>query len=141
MKKISRILIIEDDPMTSYLHRKLIESYKVADNIDIAADGEEAIDLISSSVQANEEDKIPQLIFVDLDMPFMDGFQFLEAFQNLTFKNKNKVVIAVLTSSMSSSDMNRAKRQSVDAYIMKPMTKEKMMELMEDHFGWQLKQV
>lgn len=138
MKKLSHILIIDDDPMTSYLHKKLIEGFKVADRINIANDGEEALQLFNHYIQSDREDSeenIPQLVFVDLDMPMMDGFEFLDAYQGLEFRNKNSVVIAVLTSSFSRSDINRVKEfPEVKDYIVKPLTKEKMMELMDEHF-------
>ena len=140
MEKLSNILIIDDDPMTSYLHKKLMEGFQVADHINIANDGEEALQHFNDRIQAESEEKIPQLVFVDLDMPLMDGFEFLEAYQDLNFTNKGSVVIAVLTSSYSRSDINRVKEYpEVRDYIVKPLTKEKMTELMDTHFGVQVK--
>ena len=138
MEKLSKVLIIEDDPTTSYLHKRLLQGFEVAHQIEIANDGEEAIQLIKQYIDSENEDKIPQLIFVDLDMPFMDGFQFLEAFKKLNFRKERNapVVLAVLTSSISRQDMRRARDSSVNAYIIKPLTKEKIMELMEEQFGW-----
>lgn len=135
MEKLSSILLIDDDPITNQLHRKLIEGFGVAHQVEVVNDGEEGIQLLEQHIH-NQKGKIPQLIFVDLDMPFMDGFQFLEAYQDLDFKNKSSVVVAVLTSSISRKDVNRAREFSVGAYIIKPLTKEKMMEIMEEHFGW-----
>lgn len=136
MEKLQNILLIDDDPMTNYLHKRIIEGCKVSHQIEIANDGDEALQLIKNYIQSENEDKIPQLIFVDLDMPLMDGFQFLEAYQNLDFKNKDSVVVAVLTSSFNPKDVNRAKELSVGDFIVKPLTKEKMRELMEQYFGW-----
>lgn len=136
MEKLQNILLIDDDPMTNYLHKKIIEGFKVSHQIEIANDGEEALQLIKDYIQSENEDKIPQLILVDLDMPLMDGFQFLQAYQSLDFKNKDSVVVAVLTSSFNPKDVNRAKEFSVDDFIVKPLTKEKMTELMEQHFNW-----
>ena len=136
MEKLQNVLLIDDDPMTNYLHKRIIEGFKVSHQIEIANDGDEALQLINNYIQSGNEDKIPQLIFVDLDMPLMDGFQFLEAYQSLDFKNKDSVVVSVLTSSFNPKDVNRAKAFSVDDFIVKPLTKEKMRELMEQHFGW-----
>lgn len=136
MEKLQNVLLIDDDTMTNYLHKRIIEGFEVSDQIEIANDGEEGLQIIENYIQSENEDKIPQLIFVDIDMPLMDGFQFLEAYQSLDFKNKDSVVVAVLTSSFNPKDVNRAKELSVDDYLVKPLTKDKMMELMERHFGW-----
>ena len=136
MEKLRSVLIIEDDPTTAYLDEVLIEEFKVAQQVEIANDGEKALQLIRYYVEANNEEKIPQLILLDLNMPVMDGFEFLEAYQNLNFKNKGSVVVAVLTSSFNRSDVNRIKEiPVVNDFVVKPLTKEKMIGLLERHFG------
>ena len=137
MKKLSRILIIDDDPLTGNLHKRVIERCNVAHQVEIASGGEEALDLIKQCIEANNEDELPQLIFLDLAMPFMDGYQFLEAYQGLDFKQKDSVVVAVLTTSFLHKDKNRVKKYQIKDYIEKPLTPERMVELMEQHFGWQ----
>lgn len=137
MEKLKNILIIDDDPMTNYLHKRLLEKFEVSHEVEIAHGGEEALQRIKNNIESRNEDRIPQLIFVDLDMPLMDGFQFLEAYQNLNFKNKDSVVVSVLTSSFSASDIKRVKEYPiVKDYIVKPLTQEKMIEIMEQHFDW-----
>ena len=137
MEKVSKILIIDDDPTTGFLHRRLIEKFGVSRQVEIAYSGEEALELIKHYSQTQDEDKIPQLIFVDLNMPFMDGFEFLEAYQGLEFKNKDSIVVSVLSSSYLPQDVKKAKEfPVVDEYVVKPLNEEKVMELMQKHFGW-----
>lgn len=137
MEKLSSILIIDDDPTTIYLQKRLIENFGVSHQVEVAHSGEEGLQLIWHYIQTQSEDKIPRLIFVDLNMPFMDGFEFLEAYRRLNFENKDSVVVSVLTSSFSRSDINRVKEYQVaDEYVVKPITKEKMMGIMQQHFGW-----
>lgn len=135
MEKLSGILIIDDDPLTSYLHKRVIDGFNVVHRIEIASNGEEAIEFINDCIQSEREDKIPQLIFVDLFMPFMDGYQFLEAYKKLNFKNKDSVVVAVLTTSFLHKDKIRVKEYQVKEYVEKPITHEKMRRLMEEHFS------
>ena len=136
MEKLQKILVIDDDPMTNYLQKKLLEKFGVSDVVEIAHDGEEALQSIKQNIESGNEDRIPQLIFVDLDMPLMDGFQFLEAYQTLNFKNKDSVVVSVLTSSFSRSDINHVKEfPVVKDYLVKPLTQEKIAEIMEQHFN------
>ena len=137
MEKLTKILIIEDDPTTAYLHERLIDGFGVAHQVEIAYSGEDALQMIWNHIRTQNEDKIPQLIFVDLNMPTMDGFEFLEAYERLNFENKDSVVVSVLTSSYHSKDINRVKEfPAVNDYVVKPLTEEKVMELMQKHFGW-----
>ena len=136
MELLSKILIIDDDPTTGYLHKKLIEKFRMSQEVDVVESGEEALQLIEHYYQTQNEDKIPQLIFVDLNMPFMDGFQFLEIYQSLEFKNKDSVVVSVLSSSYHSKDVKKVKEFTVvNDYVVKPLTERKMIEIMERHFG------
>ena len=138
MKELSSILIIDDDPLTGILHKRVIERFNVSSRIEIASSGEEALQLIEQYIRSGNEDKIPQLIFLDLNMPFMDGYQFLEAYHLLDFNHKDSVVVAVLTTSFRHKDKVRVKEYQIQDYIEKPLTEERMMELMEQHFGWQV---
>lgn len=139
MEKLQKLLIIDDDPMTTNLHKRFIEKFEVTHQVEIANSGEEALQRIKGYIQSGNEEEIPQLIFVDLNMPFMDGFQFLEAYQEMEFENKDSVIVSVLTSSFSRSDINRVKEYPiVSDYIVKPLTQEKMMDIMERHFDWQV---
>ena len=136
MEKL-KILIIDDDPTTGFLHRKLMEKFGVLQTVEIAYSGEEALQLIQYYSQSQNEDKIPQLIFVDLNMPFMDGYEFLNAYQSLEFKNKDSVVVTVLLTSYHPEDVEKVKEfPVVKEYVVKPLTEEKVMELMETHFRW-----
>lgn len=139
MKKLSSILIIDDDPHSGSLHKRVIERFNVSSRIEIVSSGEEALQRIKEYIQFKNEDKIPQLIFLDLNMPFMDSYQFLEAYYNLDFNPKDSVVVAVLTTSFRHKDKVRIKAYKIHDYIEKPLTEERMMELMEQHFGWQVK--
>ena len=137
MKKLSSILIIDDDPTTGFLHRRLIEKFGVSEKVNNAYGGEEALQLIHDCSQTQSKGKIPQLIFVDLNMPFMNGFEFLDAYQNLEFENKGSVVVYMLSSSCLQKDVNRVKEYPVvSGYVIKPLTEEKVIELMQKHFGW-----
>lgn len=136
MKELSSILLIDDDPLTGILHKRIIEGLNISSRIEIADSGEAALQLIEQYIRSGNEEKIPQLILLDINMPFMDGYQFLEAYHSLEFNHKDSVVVAVLTTSFRHKDKIRVKEYQIQDYIEKPLTEERMMELMEQHFGW-----
>ena len=135
MEKLSQILIIDDDPLTAYLHKTYIKKFDVSHQVEIVTSGDQALLLIKNCIQSPNEDKIPQLIFLEVDMPMADGFHFLEAYQDLEFKNKDSVVVVALTCSLSQRLKNSTKEYPIKDYIIKPLTEERMMGLMERHFS------
>ncbi len=93
--------------------------------------GEEALDFILS--KCNIEivvEQCPDLILLDLNMPVMDGFEFLEAFKQADFQNKDKVRIVVVTSSSNPKDMERLKAYDIWKFVNKPLTPAKMEAIM-----------
>jgi len=114
-----RILLVDDDSVFHFIHTKLLHSLGLTE-ISTANNGEEALELLDGQVAGNRP--LPNLIFVDLDMPILDGFGFIEAFKKLIIPQKEKVEIAILSSSFNPSDINRAKELGVAHYINKPIS-------------------
>ena len=135
MRKLSQILIIDDDPLTSYLHKVLLQKFGVSHQIETVTDGYQAIQLIKKCIQSKNEEQIPQLIFLEVDMPLARGNEFLEAYKDLEFINKDSVVVAVLTCSVSRKQTDCINEFPINDYIVKPLTKKRMMGLMNKHFS------
>lgn len=134
MEKLSQILIIDDDPLTAYLHKTFIKKFGVSNQVETATSGDQALQFIKNCIQSQKEE-IPQLILVEVDMPMADGFHFLEAYRNLQFKNKDSVAVVALTCSFSKRLRHRTKEYTISDYIEKPLTEERMTRLMERHFN------
>jgi len=81
--------------------------------------GKEAIDLFNSYYQ--ESRQLPDIVLLDLNMPIMDGFGFLEAFKRLPSPDKENVKIIVVTSSQDPNDISRAKELGIKQYLTKPL--------------------
>jgi CheY-like chemotaxis protein len=114
---INKVLLIDDDATANYLTKELLESMKAAKEIEVAENCVRALKLITESS--------PDIIFLDIRMPGIDGFDFLERLKALAFENKIKVVL--LTSSMRPEDRLRAfSYKAVIEYLEKPLTSEKV---------------
>src|SRR5690242_14312345 len=107
-----KVLLIDDDPMFHFINSKVLEHLGLT-SISTVSNGQEAINLINS---CKENHLGPGAIFVDLDMPIMDGFSFIEAYKKLDFQNKNKIGLAIVSSSFNPNDKNRAKNMGVNHY-------------------------
>lgn len=127
MKKINAILIIDDDPIGKFLTRKLIEKCNITDNIILAANGLDALKKLSE--YAPYENICPELIITEMEMPIMDGLEFIESFKGLTFENKDKVKIIANSSTINDAYKNRLRELNIDFYLHKPLNIETLHEI------------
>jgi len=110
------------------LTKKTIESAHVNTNIKVFGNGKDAIDYLERSIPHTE--LLPELILLDLSMPIMDGWGFLEEYIQLRPSLPKPIAIYIVSSSISPHDMRRAKDISaVTDFVIKPITKEKFSEI------------
>lgn len=133
MKKLNCVLLIDDDNINNYLNERLIKKVNITEEVRIVLNGKEAIDYLSGINEDNAQ-KMPELILLDINMPVMDGFEFLQAFKQLESKDKDSVIIVMLTTSTSPNDTKRLNDSGVAGYINKPLTENKLKEVLENHF-------
>jgi CheY-like chemotaxis protein len=126
MKKLNEILLIDDSRGSNILNKRLIEEMDITHKITTALNGRAAINyLISLDKDGNFPN--PELIFLDINMPVMDGYQFLEKYSEVLEKEKTKQLIIMLSSSEDEVDLKRSQNYSmVKGYQSKPLTKEKV---------------
>lgn len=138
MKKIPSILLVDDDETTNYISKLIINRAELTDELLIALNGKEAIDLLKAKCAATKAEgvnRVPCLILLDINMPVMDGFKFLDTLQTIEGFSTKSVVIAVLTTSLDPRDIVRVKQFGVNEFISKPLTKESLELLVERHFN------
>lgn len=128
MHRYKEILLIDDDPITNFLNEKVLRKLNVADAIRIAANGQEAIDMINH--KCHEGGDCPELIFLDINMPIMDGFEFLDHFKNSELKNKEKVKIVILSTSTNPHDIAMARKENIEM-LAKPLTDETVARVLK----------
>ena len=121
-------LLVDDDAICNLISQKTLERMGIAKEVHTATNGAEAINLFNNYFQGSQT--VPDIILLDLNMPVMDGFGFLEAFKRLTVPNKDNVKIVVVTSSASERDINRVRELGVVHYLNKPISEDKLMTVL-----------
>ena len=134
MQKLSCVLLVDDDQATNYLNSLLLKRLGVADKLLVALNGQEALDLLVLHCQGAGKD-CPVLILLDVKMPVMDGFAFLEAYGKLPLEQRKATIIVMLTTSLHPQDVERVQRLSIASFLNKPLTETKFNDLLKQHFG------
>lgn len=134
-KKLNCVLLIDDDPATNFLNRKVIEKAGVAEHIQVVLNGKEALDYLNNKIANDVNCSAPSLILLDINMPVMDGWEFLAAFKNLKEKQNINPVIVMLTTSSNPDDKRKAEQiEEVTTYKNKPLRVEMIKTIVEEHF-------
>jgi|688.fasta_scaffold243441_2 CheY-like chemotaxis protein len=125
MSKPFIICIIDDDEVYQFTVTKNIQSQQLAKKILVFSDGEEALNFLSANIGDNNA--VPDIIFLDINMPIMDGWQFLEEYIQLKPRIGKKVTLYMVSSSVDPADTQRAKKiEEVSDYIIKPITPDQL---------------
>ena len=120
MANYKRVMLVDDNEIDNIINEKIIEANSFADSILVFQTGQEALDYLKDN-QNNEKD-LPEIVFLDINMTIMDGFQFLEDFEKFSDTVLNKCKIIMLSSSISPKDIDRAASSKyVKKYLNKPL--------------------
>jgi CheY-like chemotaxis protein len=135
--KLNCILIIDDDTTTNLIHKMILEQANVAENILVALNGKEALDLIRNAGNGPENNyPLPDLILLDINMPIMNGWEFIEEYQKLDNGLKSKMVVVMLTCSLNPDDEIKAgKLPAINGFRNKPLSVEIVYKLVQDYFN------
>ncbi len=128
MNKVKTLGIVDDDKIYTFLVKKAIEQTNLVGTIKVFDNGLDAIDFLKKN--AANRDTLPEIILLDLSMPVMDGWEFLEEYILLSPKLGRTITIYIVSSSISPYDIAKAKSISfVTDFIIKPVSKEKLIEI------------
>jgi CheY-like chemotaxis protein len=136
MKKLNCILLIDDDDATNYLNKIILNRMDCVNHIQVAKSGKEAINYLVNAAKPDNESSTPSpdLIFLDINMPSMNGWEFLDHYKGI--KKENEVLVVMLTTSMNPEDEMLSKEiPEVAGFKHKPFTKEMMQGILEEYFG------
>lgn len=130
----SNILLVDDDEVYLFLMNKIIKELTTELKVTSLLDGEEAIEYLSKCTDKNID--APEVIFLDINMPFLDGWGFLEEFKKLKPKIQNNVNIYMVSSSNMQHDIDKASEfEELTGYVVKPLKEDKLIEIFTDIYA------
>jgi len=121
------ILLIDDDNATNYLHKYYLEEWCICERVITAKDGRIALDLINNSPELFSLSN--NLILLDINMPVMNGFEFLQEYEKLCPSKKADSLIVMLTTELSKDYQQHANQiLDINGFVKKPLTKEDLIQ-------------
>ncbi|MCU0416478.1 MAG: response regulator [Cytophagaceae bacterium] len=132
-KKYHAVMLVDDNEIDNLINQKMIEAAGICEHIFVHSGARSAIEFlknIEKLAKASLDLYLPDVIFLDIDMPLMDGFQFLEEFDKLSELIKAHCKVVMLTSSLNPMDLQKAKKNKfVVKYINKPLTQDNLKKM------------
>lgn len=133
MKKLNCILLIDDNPDDNFFHERIINKCQVTEKVVAKTSALDALDYLKAKPA---DDTAPELILLDINMPVMNGWDFLAEYEKLPQDLKSKAVIVMLTTSQNPDDAKKATHiNTISDFKTKPLTKEMLLEIMERFFN------
>lgn len=130
---VKSILLVDDDESTNFINSVFIKKLDIDVDVYKALNGAEALEILEESI--GDPDFFPCLITLDINMPVMNGWTFLDRYKKLSPSIKNNCVIVMTTVSEDEKDLIRAnKNQDIKEYFQKPMSDEKFSTLLNEYF-------
>jgi len=127
--KIKNIFLIDDDPIVNIISKKIIEKTEFAEKIEIFTNAGNALKELEEKFK-NDINDLPQIVFLDINMPGKNGWDFLDEFEKMCDEIKKNRKVYMLTSSIDPSDVKKSQSyETVKDFIVKPLTKEKLSKL------------
>jgi CheY-like chemotaxis protein len=123
-RKLNNVLLVDDDHGANFINQMIIKQSGITDNIETTLNGKEALDYLNGTgkYEQNGTKSFPELIFLDINMPIMNGWEFLEEYNKLEEERKNKSTIILLTTSLNPEDRKKAEKiSSISGFENKPL--------------------
>ncbi|MBG8554668.1 response regulator [Hymenobacter guriensis] len=134
MTPLPSVLLIDDDPINNFLNKSLLTRLGIAQHLTVVESGHAALDFLRQHCQ-QPTPVCPVLILLDINMPGMNGLQFLEAYQQLLPEQRQGVVIVILTTSLHPRDVRQVEQLGIiDEFLSKPLTADKVSALLHKYF-------
>lgn len=132
-KKLKSILLVDDDNDCNFFHKRLLKKMDCVETIYTAYDGKEALEFLQSTIDGEHPN--PNIIFLDINMPRMNGWSFLDEYQKLSEQQKAQIVLVMLTTSLNPDDRNKAESyKEVKGFESKYLTQDSLTQILARFF-------
>ncbi len=129
--RLKNVLVIDDDDDYNFITELIFQDSELGCNLIFKSGAQEALDYLQ-----NNQDFFPDLILLDINMPIMNGWEFLDSYERLNYHKTNDTIIAMISSSVYQEDKNKAKTYAkVVMFIDKPITLENIHQIREAYFS------
>ena len=130
--KLKSILLVDDNPDDNFFHQIIINNF---DNSIAVSSKESAIEALDYLLSIEDKTEYPSLLFLDINMPKMNGWEFLDEYCKHKICEKSDIVVIILSTSANESDLEKAKTyKCVSDYKTKPLTHEILTEIRKKYF-------
>lgn len=127
MKKLKCILLVDDDEITNFYNQHLIQKMGIAESVETSLNGREAIQFLTTPI--NGAFPTPDMVLLDINMPIMNGFEFLEMHDSLPEEQRARSVFMMLTTDLMPEDRDRTARSStLSGFFNKPLSEDELHE-------------
>lgn len=127
MSKFNCVLLIDDDGTTNHLNEVIVKKLQITNQIHTETNGEKGLNFLQYYAEQNNNNA-PELILLDIQMPVLDGIEFLEYLRIKKFDNKDKIKVVVLASNEEPDEIKKFKSSFSIIYLEKPLSKDKLMQ-------------
>ncbi|MDT3403368.1 response regulator [Mucilaginibacter terrae] len=138
IKDLDCVLLIDDDRPTNFLHKRVIEKTGLEVEVQAHTSATDALEFLTSTGKYAGTELLtrPGIIFLDINMPGMNGWEFMEEYKQLSPSQKARIVVIMLTTSLNADDRDRALNDDhIATFYHKPLRTEMVMELVNKHFS------
>jgi CheY-like chemotaxis protein len=133
-RRLKCILLIDDDEATNYLHRFILNRLDCTERLEIFQNAKEAMKYLAGQGKYHNNNPIPDMIFLDINMPSMNGWEFIEQFRKI--KTGSPIVLVMLTTSLNPDDEFLSEKiPEISCFKNKPLTKKMVEGLLEEYFN------
>jgi CheY-like chemotaxis protein len=136
MKKLKKVLLVDDDKVNNYINESLLKELDIAEVIQVETDGKKAIEhLILHCEEKGESSICPQLVILDHHMPLMDGMEMMQELKQRGFVDRQKVVYILLGVNSTFEHIEEFKKLGIQEYTTKPLSEQVVMDAYHKYFA------